>query len=96
MLFGNDQRMLTPGNDLFYNKTNGKFMLLYHAQADAPAHVEDGVIKYTNAKTYYFAWLNPDGVELGQFKPDKVFNSPVIRTTSTHQHYRLFEIGLFR
>lgn len=76
----------TPGNDLFYNKTNGKFYAtLSAAQADAPGtHVEDGVIKYTNAKAYYFAWLNPDGVELGQFKPDKVFNSPVIRNNIYH------------
>lgn len=84
----NEESQYAQGNDLFYNTTDGKF---YADETRAKAAVtgtytapNDGLIKYTNAKVYYFAWLNPDGVELGQFKPDKVFNSPVIRNNIYH------------
>ncbi len=84
----NEESQYTQGNDLFYNTTDGKF---YADETRAKAAVtgtytapNDGLIKYANAKVYYFAWLNPDGVELGQFKPDKVFNSPVIRNNIYH------------
>ena len=84
-----EQGSYIEGNDLFYNMTNGKF---YASETNAKNAVigtytppKDGLIKYPGGKVYYFAWLNPDGVDPATgFKPDKVFNSPVIRNNIYH------------
>ncbi len=80
---------------LYYNSYNGKF---YASSADAiAAGVSpsitpggDGIIKYTDSKMYYFAWLNPDDNDLS-----KVLNAPVVRNNIYHINILSFsKVGL--
>lgn len=82
--------------DLYWGVVKGKFYVdEARAKADNPIMNpepgQDGIIKYTAGKMYYFAWVNPNTNQVTTW-----VNSPVVRNNIYHVNIAGFEnIGLY-